>query len=121
MIHNKQLEIIKQAKTFFPNYSLKDWSKNTGIQITRIFRLFKGSEMSISEFYRFQELLNKDDHFEKEEKIRNDFESIHHRLSRCLPKKTIQLLNAQLNFHLENYELLNATHEVYLNNTMEEK
>lgn len=112
MVHPKQQELVTQAKKYYPDLSLKDWSVKTGIQITRIFRLFKGSEMSLSEFLRFQELLKNDGNFNKDQDIRNHFQEMYTRLSKCLPIQTMNYLNSQLHFHLENYELLNATSNI---------
>ncbi len=54
-----QSTLIKQYMDFFDHPTLKEVSKNTGIQVTRVFRIFNGAEMKISEFDAFQREINK--------------------------------------------------------------
>lgn len=56
-----QKSIIKQYKEIYPQDKLKDISKKTGIQITRIFRIFRilnGSEMKLREYEIFEQIIN---------------------------------------------------------------
>lgn len=55
-----QNHLLQNYKRAFPRETLKVTSKKTGVQLTRIFRLYNGSEMKISEFEAFYRLLNKE-------------------------------------------------------------
>jgi hypothetical protein len=47
--------ILNQYMLLNQNPTLKNISKDTGIQITRVFRLFNGSTMKLSEYQIFQQ------------------------------------------------------------------
>jgi hypothetical protein len=49
-----QQNVIKNYRTKFPEHTLKEVSERTGIQITRVFRIFNGSEMKLKEYESFQ-------------------------------------------------------------------
>ena len=55
---NLQEEILNQFDRHFPNATLKQVSKKTGIQITRVFRIINGYEMKISEYEKFYNALS---------------------------------------------------------------
>ena len=57
---NIQTMILRQYKEKFPQDKLKEISQKTGIQITRVFRLFNGAEMKVSELEKFQHIINQD-------------------------------------------------------------
>ena len=52
-----QNNVLKQYREIYSNYTLKDISEQTGIQISRVFRLFNGAEMKVSELEIFQNIL----------------------------------------------------------------
>lgn len=56
-MNNLQDKILNQYKHQHPNHTLKDISNLTGIQNTRVFRIFNGYEMKLSEFEIFQNIL----------------------------------------------------------------
>lgn len=56
-MHNLQETIIKRYHATYPSDTLKEISQKTGIQVTRVFRLFNGSEMKISEYEIFESVL----------------------------------------------------------------
>lgn len=49
-----QNNVLNCYKAKFPNHTLKKISQRTGIQLTRVFRLFNGHEMKLSEYEAFQ-------------------------------------------------------------------
>ena len=51
---NLQNAILKEFNSIFPNVPLREVSSLTGIQITRVFRLYNGSEMKLKEYEAFQ-------------------------------------------------------------------
>ena len=56
---NLQLILINHYKSIFPNDTLKDISTKTGIQHTRVFRIFNGAEMKISEYQVLDKIIQK--------------------------------------------------------------
>ena len=55
---NLQDEIIARYNQQYPTATLKELARKTGIQITRVFRIMNGYEMKLSEYEKFQKLLN---------------------------------------------------------------
>lgn len=55
-----QTAVLKQYKETFPKDKLKETSKRTGIQITRVFRILNGSEMKLKEYEAFELCIQKD-------------------------------------------------------------
>lgn len=49
--------VLKRYRELYPHHTLKEISDQTGIQISRVFRLFNGSEMKVSEYEAFQNFL----------------------------------------------------------------
>jgi hypothetical protein len=105
MIHRYQREILLKAKELFPNYKLKDWSKHTGIQLTRIFRLFHGKEMSLSEYMAFHNYISKDKN-QTFGKSFDEFSSLSQKSLEHLPSTLIEQINLNLKYHLENFFIL---------------
>ncbi len=67
-MNNLQKQILLRYKQKFPNHTLKQISKTTGIQNTRVFRIFNGHEMKLSEYQIFTDILterHKVTYFEK--------------------------------------------------------
>lgn len=49
-----QNKTIQRYRLFFPQETLREVSARTGIQITRVFRLFNGKAMKVEEFEAFE-------------------------------------------------------------------
>jgi len=54
---NLQNRTINRYKNLFPNDTMRETSHRTGIQLTRIFRLFNGKPMKVKELEVFDELI----------------------------------------------------------------
>jgi hypothetical protein len=52
-----QNKTIQRYRSFFPNESLREVSARTGIQITRVFRLFNGKPMKVGELEAFEKVI----------------------------------------------------------------
>ncbi|MCB9063096.1 MAG: hypothetical protein H6622_16350 [Halobacteriovoraceae bacterium] len=52
-----QKNLLRQYMTLSNQPTLKEISVETGIQVSRVFRIFNGAEMKISEFMAFQKLV----------------------------------------------------------------
>jgi hypothetical protein len=75
MMKSLQSEIISQYKVKYPKHTLKEISKATGIQNTRVFRIMNGSEMKLSEYESLKECINKKRNLSKFESLVNDCKS----------------------------------------------
>lgn len=54
-----QRNVIETYLNLYNNPSLKEISKETGIQFTRVFRILNGMEMRITEYETFKDLIGK--------------------------------------------------------------
>lgn len=54
-----QQRTIQRYRQLFPDETLRQTSLRTGIQITRVFRLFNGKIMKVGELEAFEEAINK--------------------------------------------------------------
>jgi predicted transcriptional regulator len=54
---NLQDSLIEKLNTTYPDITLKEISKRTGIQLTRVFRILNGYEMKVSEYERLESLV----------------------------------------------------------------
>lgn len=52
-----QNKIISRYRLFYPNQTLREVSGTTGIQITRVFRLFNGKPMKVKELEAFEKVI----------------------------------------------------------------
>ena len=65
-----QKAILKRYWQVRGDLTLKQISKDTGIQLTRVFRILRGAEMKLSEYEIFQKIIEKhDDYFSSEMKL----------------------------------------------------
>ncbi len=55
---NKQKQIINEYQALYPHHTLRKMSEQTGIQMTRIFRVINGQEMKLSEYEAFRKAIN---------------------------------------------------------------
>lgn len=55
-MHLMQKELLEDFKQKYQGHTLKQFAKLTGIERTRIFRLFNGQEIKISEWERIRKL-----------------------------------------------------------------
>lgn len=53
-----QNKTIDRYRLFFPNQTLRQVSAHTGIQITRVFRLFSGRPMKVEELEAFEKVIH---------------------------------------------------------------
>lgn len=56
---NYQDSIIRRFRSAFPDKTLRAISEETGIQQTRVFRVFNGAEMKLKEYEAFEKVLSK--------------------------------------------------------------
>lgn len=53
-----QEKTLQRYRQLFPNQSLRETSARTGIQITRVFRLFNGKIMKVGELEAFEKVIS---------------------------------------------------------------
>ena len=53
-----QNKTIQRYRQYFPQETLREVSARTGIQITRVFRLFNGKTMKVGELEAFEKAIN---------------------------------------------------------------
>lgn len=53
-----QNKTIQRYRSFFPQESLREVSARTGIQITRVFRLFNGKPMKVGELEAIEKVIS---------------------------------------------------------------
>ena len=112
MVHRQQLDILSKAKEVYPNFRLKQWSEKTGIQLTRIFRLFHGKEMTLNEYMAFYSFLSRNENTENSDTCEEFFYLANKGLEH-LPKDILDELNLNLKYHLENYFVLQGKVKTY--------
>lgn len=52
-----QSRILKEYRQHYPQHTLREISLQTGIQLTRVFRLMNGSSMKLEEFESFSQAI----------------------------------------------------------------
>lgn len=85
--------IIEQYRKKFPLETLKETALKTKIHYTRIFRLYRGSPMKLSEYHSFKEILNQEIKNQSFIKISKE---CHYRLSEETKKIIEEFMNLQL-------------------------
>lgn len=53
-----QQRTLDRYRKFYPNDTLRQTSQRTGIQMTRIFRLYNGMNMKVQELEKFENAIN---------------------------------------------------------------
>ena len=53
-----QIELLEKYMSINNNPTLRFITEDTGIQLTRVFRLFNGSEMKLGEYLKFKDRIN---------------------------------------------------------------
>ena len=99
---NLQKNILITYKNLFPNETLKETSSKTGIQQTRVFRIFNGSEMKLSEFEIFEEIISKCNGLSFRDLLETST-----KCSKTLNSEKLKELYYQMNFLLRNATYLN--------------
>lgn len=104
-----QKSILKLYKETFPTHRLRETSENTGIQLTRLFRIHNGSEMKLKEYEAFERCLNQND------QASEFLKTSKHCLEKLTPHKR-KLLHAQMKKALKIHFLKEAFHFPELQN-----
>lgn len=96
-----QKNIIITYKNLFPTETLKTTSKKTGIQQTRVFRIFNGAEMKLSEYEVFENIIK-----QSQGVGFNDFLEASRKCSQTLPTEKLKDLYFQMNLLIKNARYL---------------
>jgi signal recognition particle GTPase len=97
---NLQKSTIKKFKIRFPNNTYSEIAKITGIQQTRAFRIFNGSEMKLSEYESLNKLMQTDGIVDQ---FQNTFSKLANKIQVTLPEKKVKkyIIKFQRELHLE--------------------
>ena len=100
-MNNIQEQILNEYKNKFPNDGLKEISLKTNIQLTRVFRLFNGSEMKLKEYEAFKNIIvdNKE----------SRFASLANTCELSLSQNKLNTLMAYMKLAIKSHELLSST------------
>jgi len=107
-----QTNIISKYRQLYPNDTLREVSARTGIQITRVFRLFSGKAMKVGELEAFQTVIDR--------KLGENPES--HRLQRMLDEAMFILTSSELskiNAYIERKVLNKNVSRLYVSTNIE--
>ena len=100
---NTQQSLINRYKKFYPQDTFKIISKKTSIQQTRVFRIFNGAEMKVSELDALEQVLSESENIKTQEFI--------HLSKKCtsnLSERVLKDLYTQMRFLLKtNYLITN--------------
>lgn len=95
-----QNRILKEYRSIFPRFTLRETSAQTGIQLTRIFRLFNGSAMRLDEYERFHQVVYGDSAASGlNGSFRRVTESIARNMSPIDLRKIVEMLEQKLHWH----------------------
>ena len=87
-----QHEILKLYRKKFAHHTFNDIAKHTGIHKSRVFRIFNGHEMKVSEYEAFLHLIGK-----------TAVESTIYKCQTTLPEHQLERLSSILERHLDAY------------------
>lgn len=98
-----QKRAIQRYRQFYPQDTLKEVSTRTGIQITRVFRLFNGKPMKVKELEAFETAVS----------ARSSLNPHHHRMLEVIEQASAMLTPEELS-KIHNYierKIVNRSYE----------
>ena len=99
-----QNRILKEYRTIFPRHTLRETSAHTGIQLTRIFRLFNGSAMKLNEYELFHKVVYGDT---AASGLTGSLKRVTESLARSMSPVELNKIVDQLNRRLQWHQLIN--------------
>jgi hypothetical protein len=111
LVMNLQKKTLNRYRQIFPQDTLREVSQRTGIQITRVFRLFNGKMMKVEELEAFESAIQ----------TQISEKPSYHSLSRSMHEALFHLPPQELNrindyierkIFIQNYRRLNQPHTV---------
>jgi hypothetical protein len=94
-----QIKTLNRYRQIFPNDTLREISARTGIQITRVFRLFNGKTMKVGELEALEHVIS--------DKLKES--SALHRLNEVIDQAATLMTNEELTKIVEHIERKNAS------------
>ena len=85
-----QKNILDEYVKVFKNPTIREMSEDTGIQMTRVFRLFNGSKMRLNEYVIFKSAI------EKERGISSSLSHLLEKSLYTLPREQLKKLEKEL-------------------------
>jgi len=90
---NMQNDVIKTYRQHFPRDTFKAISKRTGIQATRVFRIFNGYKMKVDEYEKFKNAINSSEKLGQHARL---FEFLSSNCIKTLSNRDLNELNHQM-------------------------
>lgn len=105
---NYQDKVLNNYQSLFPGAKLRETAEQTGIQLTRVFRIFNGAEMKISEFEAFETVLNEYSH---NSSLTNIFKNLSEYIQ-ILPYEKLIQFNLEIQAHMDalKYKIPESSH-----------
>jgi hypothetical protein len=104
-----QKELLKKLRQRYPDYSLRQWSEQANIQISRMFRIMRGKEMKLNEYIQLKKLLD------YSETPKPCFEvQLHDMISKyfhIIPENLASEITSNVHYTLRQYQLFNLDHD----------
>jgi hypothetical protein len=94
-----QIKTLNRYRQIFPNDTLREISARTGIQITRVFRLFNGKTMKVGELEALEQVIS--------DKLKES--PALHRLNEVIDQAATLMTNEELTKIVEHIERKNAS------------
>lgn len=95
-----QKNLLNELKKIYPDYTLRDFSIRSQIQLTRIFRIFNGAELKVSEYNQLQSLIRRNtENSSQKQLFLNLVEDAFTHLDQKIIHQYFNNLRMQLSFH----------------------
>lgn len=97
-----QQQLIQRFKEQFPTWTFKQIAQKTGLNTSRVFRLFNGQEMKVSEYMAIERLL--------------DRSLLEQKVLLCsdkLPPEQLEKISSVMERYLDSYLLTHDAHGYY--------
>ena len=102
-----QQTILNAYQKQFPSQTFQNISKQTGIQVTRIFRIFNGSEMKLGEYITFKSIID------QKRGADQKFQELFDHALMTLPNESLRELRSSLEKKKRIYQLKERSQTVY--------
>lgn len=100
-----QTRIIKEYRELFPRYTLRETSAQTGIQLTRIFRIYNGAPMKLGEYELFHEIVHG---ATASTGLDGPFRRVTEALARSLSRKDLDRVTAHLDRQFQWHQIIHS-------------
>lgn len=100
-----QTRILEEFRSLYPRNTLRETSLQTGIQLTRVFRIYNGAPMKLAEYERFHELVYGRS---ASPGLEGSFKRATESIVRLFPPKELDKITTLLERQLQWYQLIHS-------------